>query len=181
MHRDTVRRSRGPLSCHSSAAITSCFSMIMHGWPHDARICTQSLEAEKVPILPWPAYSPDMSQIEHVWDALDQWCVPVPDNIQQLHTAIKEEWDNIPQATINRLGIWQTVWMALCKGDVSRCMRQMVVTEIHRLGRMNLFELTDLLIWTITQEILRNCYVLIFVQCTCFYTLAKYWDSTAIA
>ena len=30
MHRDTVTRSRGPLSCHSSTAITSCFSMIMH-------------------------------------------------------------------------------------------------------------------------------------------------------
>ena len=38
--------------------------------PHVARICTQFLEAENVPVLPWPAYSP----IEHVWDALDQ-CV----------------------------------------------------------------------------------------------------------
>ena len=27
--------------------------------------------------------------------------VPVPANIQQLHTAIEEEWTNIPQATIN--------------------------------------------------------------------------------
>jgi hypothetical protein len=31
MHRDTVARSWGPLSCHSSANITSCFSMIIHG------------------------------------------------------------------------------------------------------------------------------------------------------
>jgi hypothetical protein len=30
MHRDTVRRTWGPLLCHSSTAITSCFSMIMH-------------------------------------------------------------------------------------------------------------------------------------------------------
>jgi hypothetical protein len=29
--------------------------------------------------------------------------VPVPTNIQQLRTAIEEEWDNIPQATINSL------------------------------------------------------------------------------
>jgi hypothetical protein len=29
-HRDTVTRSWGPYSCHSSDAITSCFSMIMH-------------------------------------------------------------------------------------------------------------------------------------------------------
>jgi hypothetical protein len=28
---------------------------------HVTRICTQLLEAENVPVLPWPAYSPDMS------------------------------------------------------------------------------------------------------------------------
>ena len=43
-----------------------------------------------------------MSLIEYVWDALDRH-VPVPANIQQLRTAIEEEWDNIPQATINSL------------------------------------------------------------------------------
>ncbi len=74
--------------------------------PHVARICTQFLEAENIPVLAWPAYSPDMSPIEHVWDALDRriWQrVPVPANIQQLRTAIEEEWTNIPQATINNL------------------------------------------------------------------------------
>ncbi len=72
--------------------------------PHVARICTQFLEAENIPVLAWPAYSPDMSPIEHVWDALDRRIrqrVPVPVNIQQLHTAIEEEWTNTPQATIN--------------------------------------------------------------------------------
>ncbi len=29
--------------------------------PHVARICTQFLEAENIPVLAWPAYSPDMS------------------------------------------------------------------------------------------------------------------------
>ena len=73
---------------------------------HVARICTQFLEAENVPVLPWCAYLPDMSPIEHVWDSLDRrvrQCVPVPDNIQQLHTAIEDEWDNVPQATISSL------------------------------------------------------------------------------
>jgi hypothetical protein len=52
---------------------------------HVATICTQFLEAEN--------------------DALArvQQCVPVPANIQQLRTVIEEEWDNIPQATINSL------------------------------------------------------------------------------
>ncbi len=52
--------------------------------PHVARICIQFLEAENIPVLAWPAYSPDMSPIEHVWDALDQrirQSVPVPANI----------------------------------------------------------------------------------------------------
>ena len=74
--------------------------------PHVARISTQFLEAEHVPVLPWPASSPDMSPIEHVWDALgrlERQHGPVPANIHQLRTAIEEEWDNIPQATINSL------------------------------------------------------------------------------
>ncbi len=81
--------------------------MLQHGnaldYPHVARICTQFLEAENIPVLAWPAYSPD---IEHVWDALDRriWQrVPVPANIQQLRTAIEEEWTNSPQTTINNL------------------------------------------------------------------------------
>jgi hypothetical protein len=40
-----------------------------------------------------------------IWDALDRRVrqrFPVPANIQQLHTAIEEEWDNIPQATTNK-------------------------------------------------------------------------------
>ena len=74
--------------------------------PHVARICTQFLEAVNVPVLPWPAHSPNMSPIENVWDAINRparQSAPVPANIQHLHIAIEDEWDNIPQATINRL------------------------------------------------------------------------------
>ncbi|ROL55047.1 Transposable element Tc1 transposase [Anabarilius grahami] len=91
--------------------------------PHVAKICTQFLEAENIPVLAWPAYSPDMSPIEHVWDALDRRMrqrVPVPANIQQLRTANEEEWTNIPQATINNL--------INSMRRVLHCVRQMVVT-----------------------------------------------------
>ncbi len=42
--------------------------MLQHdnAWPHVTRICTQFLEAENIPVLAWPAYSPDMSPIEYV-------------------------------------------------------------------------------------------------------------------
>ena len=79
--------------------------MIVHG-PILQGSGTQFLDAENVPVLPWPAYSPDMSPIEHVWNALDRHVrqrVPVPANIQQLRAAIEEAWDNIPQPTINSL------------------------------------------------------------------------------
>ncbi len=71
---------------------------------HDHHLMLQHDNAR--PHVAWPAYSPDMSPIEHVWDALDRHIrqrVPVPANIQQLRTAIEEEWTNIPQATINNL------------------------------------------------------------------------------
>jgi hypothetical protein len=57
--------------------------------PHVARIYTQFMEAENIPVLPWHAYSP----IQHIWDALDsvQQRIPVPSNIQQLRTVIVEE------------------------------------------------------------------------------------------
>ena len=77
-----------------------------NAWPHVTRVGTQFLESENVPGLPWTAFSPDMSPTEHVWDALDRHVrqrVPVLSNIQQFRTAIEEEWDNIPQATIKSL------------------------------------------------------------------------------
>ncbi len=91
MNRDTVTRSsttitsHGPMSqgsVHNSWKLKT--SQFLHG-QHTHWTC---------------------KPIDHVWDALDRriWQrVPVPTNIQQLRTAIEEEWTNIPQATINNL------------------------------------------------------------------------------
>ncbi len=90
---------------------------------HVARICTQFLEAENITVLAWPAYSPDMSPIEHVWDALNRRIrqrFPVPANIQQFRTAIEEEWTNIPQAKINNLiSSMRRRSVALCEANFS--------------------------------------------------------------
>ncbi len=51
--------------CHSSTTITSCCSMIMHG------PMLQGSVHNSWKLKTWPAYSPDMSPIEHVLDALD--------------------------------------------------------------------------------------------------------------
>jgi len=62
--------------------------MLLHGNVrlHVAKICTQFLEAENIPVLAWPAYSSDMSPIENVWDALNRRLrqhVPISTNFAQ--------------------------------------------------------------------------------------------------
>lgn len=74
--------------------------------PHVAAVCRDFLQAENVDVMIWPAYSPDLSPIEHLWDALDRRVrqrLPAPANIGELRLALTEEWQNIPQATIDRL------------------------------------------------------------------------------
>jgi hypothetical protein len=88
--------------CHAIHPPPSpCFSMIMHG-----PMSQGSVHNSRKLKMSQPAYSPDMSPIDHVWDALYrpvQQHVPVPANIQQLRTTIEREWDNILQTTINSL------------------------------------------------------------------------------
>ncbi len=105
-----------------------------------------------VPVLAWPAYSPDMSPIEHVWDALDRRIrqrVPVPANIQQLHTAIEEEWptSHRPQST---------TWSTLCEGDVLHCVRQIVVTPDTDFGPPPNTVKLHILEWIFTVASLRH-------------------------
>ena len=40
--------------------------------PHVARVCTEFLQRQHIATLPWPARSPDLSPIEHMWDQLDR-------------------------------------------------------------------------------------------------------------
>jgi hypothetical protein len=47
-----------------------------------------------------------MNIIDHIWDQLDglvHACYPLPHNKEELWTALQEEWDNFPQAALNKL------------------------------------------------------------------------------
>ena len=62
--------------------------------PHRARIVQHFLQKEAVQTIPWPAMSPDMNPIEHVWDFIgrkinqrNRRC----QNIDELRTAILQE------------------------------------------------------------------------------------------
>ena len=57
-------------------------------------------------LLPWPAYSPDMSPIEHVWDFIGLRLArdprPVP-STDELWIHIKTTWNALPQEAIQNL------------------------------------------------------------------------------
>ncbi len=73
---------------------------------HVARVSTQYLGQNNIDILPWPALSPNLSPIEHLWDELDKRFRrrhQPPESVNQLRAALVEEWNNIQQAFIQRL------------------------------------------------------------------------------
>ncbi|GFX49775.1 transposable element Tcb2 transposase [Trichonephila clavipes] len=72
--------------------------------PHRANLVEDFLFEERIVQMEWPACSPDMNPIEHVWDALGRRVVgrqPPPQTLQELERALLEEWDRIPQLVIN--------------------------------------------------------------------------------
>lgn len=54
----------------------------------------------------WPAISPDLSCIEHVWDVLGRAvseCLEQNSTLQDLRRFLREEWARIPHQTIRKL------------------------------------------------------------------------------
>uniref|UniRef100_A0A4W5MPX7 Tc1-like transposase DDE domain-containing protein n=1 Tax=Hucho hucho TaxID=62062 RepID=A0A4W5MPX7_9TELE len=75
---------------------------------HTARSVRDFLQDRNVSVLPWPAKSPGLNPIEHVWDLLDRRvrararAIP-PRNVWELAGALVEEWGNISQQELANL------------------------------------------------------------------------------
>lgn len=82
--------------------------LLMHdnARPHVAHVVTQYLRDVAIRTMNWPARSPDMNPIEHLWDELKRRVrarVPAPRSLHEVRIAIEEEWNAIPQDFIVRL------------------------------------------------------------------------------
>ncbi|GFX89854.1 transposable element Tcb2 transposase [Trichonephila clavipes] len=74
--------------------------------PHRARLVENMLEAETIQRMEWPACSPDLNPIEHVWDMLGLRIAARPRplaTVRDLEIALLEEWNSIPQSLIDNL------------------------------------------------------------------------------
>ncbi|UYV80853.1 hypothetical protein LAZ67_19001989 [Cordylochernes scorpioides] len=62
---------------------------------HRARLVNEYLQSENIRRMDWPARSPDLNPIGHVWDALGRHIGalhPSPRTLVELRTALLEEW-----------------------------------------------------------------------------------------
>ena len=73
---------------------------------HRARVVTNYLQQQQVNTMVWPALSPDLNPIEHMWGVIGRRTRanhPPQVNLQGLINILQIEWRAIPQATIRNL------------------------------------------------------------------------------
>ncbi|KFM57590.1 Transposable element Tcb1 transposase, partial [Stegodyphus mimosarum] len=71
-----------------------------------ANIVSECLQSEAITRMDWPAFSPDLNPVEHVWDRLGRRVAarqPPPICLPKLRRALLFEWCNTPQYQIDNL------------------------------------------------------------------------------
>lgn len=74
--------------------------------PHTARVVTEYLDEVQITRFDWPARSPDLNPIEHVWDEMGRRLrrhAQAPRNSRELRQILVQEWNNFPQNVIQNL------------------------------------------------------------------------------
>jgi transposase len=73
---------------------------------HVAGRPTRWRQAHGIRRLPWPAQSPDLNPIEHLWDHLDRQVrkrTPQPTSSAAMAEALQDEWGKIPLSVVRKL------------------------------------------------------------------------------
>ena len=70
---------------------------------HTALVSRHALQ--NIQLLPWPAMSPDLSPIEHIWDGIGRRLsvMPQPPSEDELWRMVQTIWASIPQDTVRTL------------------------------------------------------------------------------
>ncbi|GFU54416.1 transposable element Tcb2 transposase [Trichonephila clavipes] len=92
-NRVRVWRRPGPFLNGLSGAI----SQQENARPHTARVAQDFLRHFQT--FPWPARSPDLSPVEHVWDQLKRQ-MPSCHSVHDLELAVQDLWAHLPQDNI---------------------------------------------------------------------------------
>lgn len=74
--------------------------------PHRARAVNDFLQQHQVTRMDWPARSPDLNPIEHLWDELGRRTrahLPPGANLEALANLLQQEWLAIPQNILHNL------------------------------------------------------------------------------
>ncbi|GFV93512.1 transposable element Tcb1 transposase [Trichonephila clavipes] len=79
--------------------------------PHTARVSQDCLCT--VTTLPWPARSPDLFSVEHIWDHLGRR-VEHPTSLNEVEARLQQIWDEMSQDIIQNLYASMTDRIACC-------------------------------------------------------------------
>ncbi|GFY32543.1 transposable element Tcb2 transposase [Trichonephila clavipes] len=91
--------------------------------PHRANIVEEYLQSEEITRMDWPAHSPELNPLEHVWDMLGRIIAarqPPSTYLPELRRALLDEWCNIPQDQIDNSILSMP---RRCKARIASCGR----------------------------------------------------------
>lgn len=102
--------------------------------PRSASVVRQYLQEDNISTLDWTACRPNLNPIECVWDQLGQSIRSrrnQPTTLDELGTALREEWERLPQDNLRRL-----------IRSMPRLIREVIAVEvgIHGIEKLNVHE-----------------------------------------
>ncbi|GBO34349.1 hypothetical protein AVEN_207626-1 [Araneus ventricosus] len=80
--------------------------MIMHDLWHQAVVVEDHLEGQGSERMEWPAQSPDLNPIEHLWDYLGRQVAalsPPPRSLDELEQGLLPAWSLLPISVFDKL------------------------------------------------------------------------------